>query len=149
MNLGPLRQKGVELSIEHRFDPALTGFANYSWQGEPEILDDPNPYPVVELPLPPTNRFNLGMTYNGPPVSRLPLAELHGLGVLERRPDQPVPRVHRRVHDGERQLRQFRWNDGRVTTSIKSTNLFNETIQQHIFGDLLRRSVTAEVRFDF
>ena len=42
-----------------------------------------------------------------------------------------------------------RWNDRRITTSIKSTNLFNETIQQHVFGDLLRRSVTAEVRFDF
>ena len=42
-----------------------------------------------------------------------------------------------------------RWSDGRITTSIKSTNLFNESIQQHVFGDLLRRSVTAEVRFDF
>ena len=42
-----------------------------------------------------------------------------------------------------------RWDDGRITTTIKSTNLFNQTIQQHVFGDLLKRSVTAEVRFDF
>jgi hypothetical protein len=36
-----------------------------------------------------------------------------------------------------------------MTTTVKVNNLFNETVQQHIFGDLLRRSVTGEVRFDF
>ena len=40
-----------------------------------------------------------------------------------------------------------RWNS-RVTTTIKSTNLLNREIQQHVFGDILGRSVTAEVRFD-
>jgi len=27
------------------------------------------------------------------------------------------------------------------------TTLFNENIQQHIFGDILRRTVVGEVRF--
>ena len=34
LNLGPMRQKGLELSVDHRVDRALTAFANYSWQGE-------------------------------------------------------------------------------------------------------------------
>ena len=42
-----------------------------------------------------------------------------------------------------------KWADGKVTTSLKGTNLLNEKIQQHIFGDILKRSVYAEVRFDF
>ena len=37
-NLGPLRQKGVELSLDHRVDENLSLFANYSWQGTPQIL---------------------------------------------------------------------------------------------------------------
>jgi hypothetical protein len=36
-----------------------------------------------------------------------------------------------------------------VTTSVKGTNLVNQTIQQHIFGDILKRSLTGEVRFAF
>jgi hypothetical protein len=42
-----------------------------------------------------------------------------------------------------------RWADGRVTTTLKGTNLTNETIQQHIYGDIIKRSVFAEVRFVF
>ena len=45
--------------------------------------------------------------------------------------------------------RAKRWADGRVTTTIKGTNLTDEVIQQHVFGDILRRSVFAELRFQF
>ena len=37
--------------------------------------------------------------------------------------------------------------DGRVTLSLKGTNLTNENILQHIYGDLTRRSVVAELSF--
>ena len=40
-----------------------------------------------------------------------------------------------------------RWNNGAVTTLLKVTNLFNQSIQQHIFGEILRRTVVGEVRF--
>ena len=42
-----------------------------------------------------------------------------------------------------------RWLDSRLTTTVKVTNLLNDEIQQHIFGDILKRSVNFEVRFDF
>ena len=35
-----------------------------------------------------------------------------------------------------------RWANGKVTTSVKGTNLLNQTIQQHVFGDILKRSLT-------
>jgi len=41
-----------------------------------------------------------------------------------------------------------KWKNGRITTSIKSNNILNRTIQQHVFGDLFRRSVIGEVPFD-
>jgi hypothetical protein len=37
--------------------------------------------------------------------------------------------------------------NGKVIVSLKGTNLANEKIQQHIFGDILRRSLVAELRF--
>jgi hypothetical protein len=37
--------------------------------------------------------------------------------------------------------------DGKVMVSLKGTNLTNDKIQQHIFGDILKRSVVAELRF--
>ena len=36
-----------------------------------------------------------------------------------------------------------------ITTLVKVTNLFNEDIQQHIFGDIIKRSVVGEVRFTY
>ena len=42
-----------------------------------------------------------------------------------------------------------KWKNGAVTTLMKVTNLFNQSVQQHIFGDILRRTVVGEVRFRY
>jgi hypothetical protein len=42
-----------------------------------------------------------------------------------------------------------KWNEGKIVTSIKGTNITNESIQQHNFGDILRRSVVGEVQVRF
>jgi hypothetical protein len=43
----------------------------------------------------------------------------------------------------------LKWADARAVTSVKVTNLANREVMQHIFGDVLRRSVVSEVRFSF
>jgi hypothetical protein len=42
-----------------------------------------------------------------------------------------------------------KWANGRITTLVKGTNLANEDIQQHVFGDIIKRSAVAEVRFTY
>ena len=37
--------------------------------------------------------------------------------------------------------------DGKLTVSLKGINLTNEKIQQHVFGDILKRSVVLELRY--
>jgi hypothetical protein len=37
----------------------------------------------------------------------------------------------------------------RVTTSVKGTNLANQQIQQHVFGDIIKRAVVGELRVNF
>ena len=42
-----------------------------------------------------------------------------------------------------------RSNDGAMTVAVRVTNLLNRATQQHIFGDLIKRAITGEVRFGF
>ena len=58
------------------------------------------------------------------------------------------------VNIGLPQLRQaqriigfgYKWRGDRLVTSLKITNLANDEIQQHVFGDIIKRQVIAEVR---
>jgi outer membrane receptor protein involved in Fe transport len=148
LNLGPTRQKGLELSVDHRVNRAVTAFANYSWQGKPIVLDDPNPYPTEELAIPPTNRFNIGMNADA----------MRWLGsVSVNYSDQAfwsdvLTAAYHGYTDAYTMLNGsfgWKWAGGKVTTLIKGTNLTNEHIQQHVFGDIITRSLVGEVRFNY
>jgi outer membrane receptor protein involved in Fe transport len=148
MNLGPLRQRGVELSLDHHVSRAMHTFVNYSWQGRPGILPAPNPYPFTELDLPPTHRFNIGISYGGTRFigsvsanhtarafwSDVLTSEFHGYS-------DPFTLVNGSVG--------VRWHDGRLTTTVKSMNMLNQQVQQHVFGDVMKRSVTSELALRF
>ena len=145
LNLGPLRQKGIELSIDHRFDRSLSAFANYSWQGDPSILDDPTPYPPLELALPPHNRFNVGFNYDGSRALgslSINYSDKAFWSDVLTSPYHGYTDAYTMVNGSI----GARWSNSRLTTLIKVNNLFNQDIQQHIFGDILKRSVTFEVR---
>ena len=42
-----------------------------------------------------------------------------------------------------------RWAGDRIVTSIKITNLANQEVMQHIFGDVIKRQVVGEARLTF
>jgi outer membrane receptor protein involved in Fe transport len=152
MNIGKIRNKGVELSIDHTFERNWNAFANYSWQGEPEPLDDvgsPQRYPTSEISLAPANRVNAGIGFNND--------RFIGSGSVNWTDEAFwVDVLDASTHGATDAFTMVnatfgvKWGaGGRVVTSIKGTNLLNESIQQHVFGDILKRSITAEVRFDF
>jgi outer membrane receptor protein involved in Fe transport len=147
LNLGPTRQKGLELSLDQSVSDRVTAFANYSWQGDPHILDAANPFPRSELSLPPRNRFNVGGSY----------ADRRWLGSVTINYTDKAFWTDVLTSPFFGYANAFtlvngsigvKWNNGKVTTTVKSTNILNRTVQQHIFGDLLRRSVVGEVRID-
>ena len=148
LNLGPIRNKGLELGLEHRVTRTVDGFANYSWQARPTVLDDPNPFPAEEIALAPTHRFNAGLSLNG---SRL-LGSLSVNYSSRAFWSDVLTPAYFGFSDAYTMVNGsigVRWVGGKVTTTLKGTNLLNEDIMQHVFGDILKRSVTAEVRFDF
>jgi outer membrane receptor protein involved in Fe transport len=42
-----------------------------------------------------------------------------------------------------------RWADNKLTTSLKVTNLANQDVQQHVFGDITKRQIVGELRVQF
>jgi hypothetical protein len=43
----------------------------------------------------------------------------------------------------------LRWADDKVSTAIKVVNLGNADVQQHVFGDILKRQIVGEFRISF
>ena len=145
-NLGPTRNVGAELWFDQRISRSTSAWFNYSWQAEPEILDSDNPFLPEELALPPTHRVNIGATLNG---TRFLGNASVSMATAAFWSDVLTSAFHG-YSDGYTLVNGsfgVRWNNGAVTTLLKVTNLFNQSIQQHIFGDILRRTVVGEVRF--
>ena len=149
-NLGPTRQVGAELWFDQRISRSTSAWFNYSWQAEPEILDSDDPllpqFLPEELTLPPTHRVNIGASLNG--TRFLGNASI-SMATAAFWSDVLTPAFHGYT-DGYTMVNGsfgVRWNNGAVTTLLKVTNLLNQSIQQHIFGDILRRTVVGEVRF--
>ena len=146
LNLGPIRQKGLELSVDQAVNSRIGVFANYSWQSKPAVLDDPNPYPTQELALPPTNRFNVGFSFEDARYLGSASANYSDKAFWS---DVLTSPYHGFTDAYTMVNGSFgvKWAGGKVITLVRGTNLLNETIQQHVFGDILKASVVGEVRF--
>jgi outer membrane receptor for ferrienterochelin and colicin len=151
LNLSGLRQEGLEASINHVFTHEVSAFANYSYQKDPERLAADSGqlrYPIEEVGIPAKNRFNAGVNWN--------TKQFLGSASVNYSDKAFWTDVLTSAFDGYTDSYTMvnatfgmKWNDGKVTTSIKGTNLFNQRIQQHNYGDVLKRSILAEVRFNF
>ena len=148
LNLGPIRNRGVELSIEHTFNREWSGFMNYSYQDTPETLDadsDQIPYPVNEVGVPAKSRVNLGLNWTGKRFLGSATLNYSDKGFWNDVLDGPF----HGTTDAYTMLNAnfgVKFADGKYQASIKGTNLTNSKIQQHIFGDIIKMSVSAELR---
>jgi iron complex outermembrane receptor protein len=137
-NFDQLTERGVELSVEARLTPRTTAFANYTWQDDPV----PRGFDVAELNLPPTHTVHAGLAYDGPryfgSVRGSFQSEAFWQGVLDPGYTEPYTLVDAAVglHSA----------DGSITAAIRVTNLLNDGDRQHVFGDLIRRTLTGELR---
>ena len=141
-NVGNIRNRGLELGLDVRPQTALRLFANYSWQDRPDS-DDIDP---LSLNLPPKKRANAG--------AEIHLKRLEGNLVVSYSDDAFWADVlDARFHGATEAFTMVNagigwwWRGGRVLTSLKVTNLLNERIQQHVFGDLVSRRAVAELRW--
>jgi iron complex outermembrane receptor protein len=148
-NLGKIRQRGVELGVDGSINKELSAFVNYSYQPTPTAIG----FPSSEMNLPPENRFNLGVNYNGSRwLGNLAVNyqdEAYWQDVLDARYagyTDSYTQVNTTVGV---KLGKITGDKAQYVAQLKIVNLFNEEIQQHIFGDIFKRQVTGELRVSF
>ncbi len=138
---GKLDTQGVEHSVEARTDRHYNAFANYSWQ---EDID----YDIEgfeDVTQPPSYRVNVGfsadygrnfgnLAWNYTDEAFWTNAIISGATDSFNSLDATLG---------------IRWPDQGVTLMLGGTNLTNDMIQHHIFGDVIRRQFTARLRLAF
>lgn len=142
-NIGEITNQGVELALQQR-RAAWNWFCNVSWQDEPEIRGDG--VDPAEVNIAPEWRGNLGVGYD---VRKWFWSanvnyqdEAYWADVLfARASTDAFTQVN--VALGARFL------DERLTLQISGANVFDETVQQHIFGDFISRKVTGQLSWRF
>jgi len=143
LNFGKTTQKGLELGLDTSTKYA-NFFTNYSYQAKPK----PDGFDISELNLPAKNRFNIGASLNDDRflgnISISYSDSAFWQDVLDDR-YHGTTKAYTLVNAGF----GVRWARNRVTTSIKATNLANQNVQQHVFGDILKRQVVGELRVQF
>jgi len=138
LNFGKVRQKGLELGVDTDVSKGLTAFANYSFQPTPE----PTGFDISELNLPPRHRVNVGTNYTSARVIGNLAVSYTGEAYWQ---DVSSYEGTTEAYTLVNGTFGYRWNDS-FTTSLKVINLFDQEIQQHIFGDVMRRQVVLELR---
>ena len=141
-----VRNSGMELGLNGR--RGTTGFfLNYSWQAEP-VVEGFGEDDADEISIPATHRVNAGLD-----------AEFGALDV-----GVSVNYTSRAYWTDVLTAEYHGWTDaftmvnatlamdlmdGRLQPSVRVINLLNQEIQNHIFGDVLRRQVIGGLRVRF
>ena len=140
-NLGEVRNKGFETSVDAQVHRNVSLFANYSFQAKPV----PKDFPISKINLPPTNRANLGVNFDVKrflgDVTIQYTSEAYFRDVLDATYagfTQPFTVVN--LGGG------VRIAGDKATVVVKVRNVANEAVQNHLFGDLLKRQIVAELR---
>jgi len=148
LNFGKVKDKGIELGFDTPLNRYVNIFSNYSYQWKPVAEGLPPGTSINDINWPAKNRFNAGFDFN----------YSHFLGNLSVNftddaywQDVLDIRYAGTTNDFTLVNGTFgvRWLGDRITTSVKVVNLGNQQVQQHIFGDILKRQIVGEARFGF
>ena len=143
-NLGTIHDKGIELGVDAVVNRYLNVFTNYSYQADPDVEGfDPS-----EINFPANNKFNIGFNANySRYLGNLSVSytdSAYWQDVLDQRYAGTTD-AFTLVNLGF----GVKWLQERLVTSLKINNLLNSEVQQHIFGDIIKRQVIGEIRYAF
>jgi outer membrane receptor for ferrienterochelin and colicin len=144
-NRGRVRNMGLELSADTRFSRYVSGSANYSWQARPESKD----FDASLDNQPPASRFNAGVSLDD---QKRYLGNV-SVGYVGSAFWNDVVNV---LYSGSTKAYTVvnlsagvRFGGGKYIAMLKVANLASRPIQNHVWGDILRRQVIGELRMRF
>ena len=148
LNMGIIKDKGLELGVDAALNRYVNVFTNYSFQAKPTAEELPPGTTINDINWPAKNRFNAGFDFS---YSRFLgnmavsyTGEAYWQDVLDQR-YAGTTEAYTLINTGF----GVRWAGDRIVTSVKITNLANQEVLQHIFGDVIKRQVAAEARLTF
>jgi iron complex outermembrane receptor protein len=137
-NLGTERNHGVEFGIDTSLTHGAAVYVNYSYQALPKTNFD-----ISETNLPARHRLNAGVSLNNADwlasFSLSSVTSAFWQDVLDARyhgTTQPYQMVNGMLG------KKF---GGHYTVTLKATNILNQEIHQHVFGDVIKRQVIGEL----
>lgn len=143
-NLGTVKDKGIELGVDGKVNQYVNAFANYSHQWTPVVEG----FALSEVNLPPQHRLNVGTNFSTDRyfgnVTLNYTDAAFWQDVLDARFAGSTD-AYTIVNAGF----GVRWHDGRYVTSLKVANLSDADVQQHVFGDIMKRQIVGELRVNF
>jgi len=148
LNMGRIKDKGLELGLDAALNRYVNVFTNYSFQAKPTAEELPPGTTINDINWPAKNRYNAGFDFSyarflgNMAVSYT--GEAYWQDVLDVRYAGTTD-AYTLINAGF----GVRWAGDRILTSVKITNLANQEVLQHIFGDVIKRQVAAEARLSF
>lgn len=147
LNIGTVKDRGLELTGRVLLRARVSARASYSYQARPSVGATDTRFPL-QVNRPPRHQAALGLLHDGSrwrgAVDASYTASAFWSDILDSRfwgttaaYVQVNARLACAVH-GERAL-----------LAVSATNLFNRRIKQHVFGDIVPRQVTGELRLQW
>lgn len=143
-NIGQQTDQGVEFTLNQRLGD-WNWFFNASWQDTPEF-EGLSEAEVASQNIAPEWRANAGLSFDSGPFFWSANVnyqdEAYWADVLN----------YKGYTDAFTQVNAaigFRILDERMSLQVIGSNIFDEEIQQHIFGDIISRKVTGQIGFRF
>lgn len=143
-NLGEVVDAGIETSIDMRWSAGLSAFVNHSWQRDPDVADDV----PIQVNRPPRHRVNAGISASkGRIFGGLSLSYASRAFWADVQPFAGYTDSYSLVNGTAGVRCTMKRGDGSL--ALKVVNIGDSEIRQHIFGDILRRRATLELRINF
>ena len=148
-NLGTTKDKGLELGFDSAFGPTLTYYVNYSYQAQPipEFPGLTTTQALAEINLPSRHRVNYGMTASIWKLFYTMSASFAGKAywqdVLDARYAGETPK-----YTISNLVIGTKFNQDKAVLQLKINNLGNVAVQQHIFGDIIKRQIVMELKIN-
>ncbi len=142
-----IRDSGFEVGLRAELTREVTADVNYSYQAEPSFrgfsADD-----IEEIPAPPTHRLNVGL--NGRfGIIRAGVTANYSDGAYWTDVLTSDYYGWTEAYTMVNASLSAELREGAIRPSLRVVNLLNQDIQQHFFGDYLKRQITFGVRFGF
>ena len=146
INRTSARNSGIELGLTGRRGN-VGGFLNYSWQAEP-VVEGFGEEDADEISIPAAHRINAGIDTQ---IGAVDLGV--SLNYTDRAywTDVLTAEYHGWTEAFTLVNATLAVNlmEGRVQPSVRVINLLNQEIQNHVFGDVLRRQIVGGLRYRF